>query len=135
MVIAVWVCPAERDKTYWWILPLRTDLPGVIDFAQHLGGENIRIIMTSDRCVATTDKGKVPDHIHLLMPPPSPEPAWQRCCELLTNEPIANQSLRRLDQLEEVLFNTAEFRLGSADLIPWTDLCYYWAEGSLTTCY
>lgn len=93
------VAPESRE-TYWWILPVvNINLFNRVlaDFAQHFGlGKNKHIILVLDRAGwHTSEQVEVPEGIHLFfLPACSPELQPAQRLWPLTNEPIANRTLR-----------------------------------------
>lgn len=109
----VWVYgfvhPAS-GQTYWWLLPrVNIDLFNQVlaDFAQHFGlGQDKHVLLTVDQAGwHSSDQVVLPDGLHLeLLPAYSPElqPA-ERLWSIL-DEPIANRTFEKIEDLEQVLY-------------------------------
>ena len=108
----VWVYgfvhPAS-GQTYWWVMPrVNIDLFNRVlaDFAQQFGlGQNKHILLSIDQAGwHKSDKVVLPEGLHLeFLPCYSPElqPA-ERLWSIL-DEPIANRTFERIEELEQLL--------------------------------
>ena len=139
--LAGFVHPGSGE-TYWWIIPkLNTQVFGLLlqDFAQHFQlGKKKRVVLALDRAsFHTSPKLKVPEGIHLIwMPPKSPElyakryPLGQPAERLwpLTNEAIANQTFKNIDELEEITIQRCRTLLQQPELIQGLTNYYWWPQ-------
>jgi transposase len=132
----------ESGESYWWILPyVRTDIFNLVlaDFAKHFEvGENKRIVLAMDQAGWHTSKElEVPEGIHIiLMPSHSPELQPAERLWPVTNEAIANESFKSLDELEEVLFKRCKVLSHNRDLIRGLTFYHWWpqTDSSFTVC-
>jgi transposase len=133
---------ALQDELSWWILPyVRTDIFNLVlaDFAKHFGvGEDKQIVLAMDQAGWHTSKElEVPEGIHIiLMPSHSPELQPAERLWPVTNEAIANESFKSLDELEEVLFERCKVLSRNCDLIRGLTFYHWWpqTDSSFTVC-
>lgn len=131
----VWVYgfvhPAS-GQTYWWLLPrVNIDLFNQVlaDFAQHFGlGQDKHILLTVDQAGwHTSDKVVLPDGLHLeFLPSYSPElqPA-ERLWSIL-DEPIANRTFKKIEDLEQLLYDRCCVLLRQCDFIRGLTHFHWW---------
>ncbi len=121
-------------QTYWWILPsINTSIFNRVlaDFARHVGaGKDKRILLALDQAGwHISQELEVPEGIHLeFMPSRSPELQPAERLWPLTNEPIANETFKNLDQLEELLFHRCRELLKQQDLIRGLTNFHWWPQ-------
>lgn len=124
----------QTGETYWWILPyVNTKLFSEVlaDFAREFGlGAHKHILLVVDRAGWHKSSDlKLPQGLHLtFLPPYSPELQPAERLWTLVDEPIANQSFKTLDDLEEVLFYRCQSLLQQQDLIQGLTSFHWWTK-------
>lgn len=124
----------QTGETYWWILPYaNTELFNRVleDFAHEFQlGAKKHILLAIDQAGWHISKElKVPEGLHLiLLPSHSPELQPAERLWTLVDEPIANRSFERLDDLEEVLFGRCQSLLQQQDLIRGLTGFHWWTQ-------
>lgn len=131
----VWVYgfvhPASGE-TYWWLLPkvnIETFNRVLADFAQHFGlGPDKHIILSVDQAGwHTSERVVLPVGLHLeFLPSYSPElqPA-ERLWSIL-DEPIANRTFEKIEELEQALCERCCVLLQQQDFIRGLTHFHWW---------
>ena len=131
----VWVYgfvhPASGE-TYWWLLPkvnIETFNRVLADFAQHFGlGPDKHIILSVDQAGwHTSERVVLPTGLHLeFLPSYSPElqPA-ERLWSIL-DEPIANRTFEKIEELEQALCERCCVLLQQQDFIRGLTHFHWW---------
>jgi transposase len=124
----------HSGQTYWWILPyvnIRLFNKVLTDFAQHFGiGRKKQVVLVVDRAGwHTSEQVEIPEGIHLaFLPSHSPELQPAERLWTLTNEPIANRSFERLDEVEEVLIKRCRQIIDQPDFVRGLTNFSWWSE-------
>lgn len=120
-------------ETYWWLLPyVNTSLFNRVlkDFAQHYQlGKDKRVILAMDQAGwhPVKETAEIPEGIHvILMPSHSPELQPAERLWPLVNEAIANQAIKNLDELEEIVINRCQKLLEEKDHVRGITNFYWW---------
>lgn len=131
----VWVYgfvhPAS-GRTYWWLLPrVNIDLFNQVlaDFAQHFGlGPNKHILLCVDQAGwHTSDQVVLPEGLHLeLLPSYSPELQPAERLWSIVDEPIANRTFEKIEDLEQSLYDRCRVLLKQCDLIRGLTNFHWW---------
>lgn len=121
-------------ETYWWILPyVNTEIFNRVlaDFAREFKlGAQKHILLAIDQAGWHTSKDlEIPQGLHLIyLPSHSPELQPAERLWTLVDEPIANRSFEKLDDLEEVLFRRCQSLLKQQDLIQGLTSFHWWTQ-------
>jgi transposase len=121
----------ESGENYWWILPyVNTELFNRVlaDFAREFQlNTNKRVLLVLDQAGwHISHQLKLPEGLDLFfLPAYSPELRPAERLWPLTNEVIANQSPRSLDELEDLLIVRCQKLLQQHDLVKGLT-CYHW---------
>jgi transposase len=131
----VWVYgfvhPASGE-TYWWILPrvtIQLFNQVLADFAHHFGfGQDKQVLLSVDQAGwHTSNQVVLPEGVHLeFLPSYSPElqPA-ERLWSIL-DEPIANRTFEKIEELEQTLCDRCGVLLGQRDFIRGLTNFHWW---------
>lgn len=121
----------ESGETYWWVLPrVNTHLFNQVlaDFAREFGlGDRKHVLLTVDRAGWHMSKEvQIPHGLHLeFLPPYSPELQPAERLWTLTNEPIANNYFKSINELEDALVARCQVLLEHKGFISRLT-CYHW---------
>ncbi len=122
----------KQEKQKAWILPyVNTELFNQVlaDLAREFElGAKKHILLAVDRAGWHISHDlKIPFGLHLtLLPSHSPELQPAERLWTLVDEPIANQSFKTLDDLEEALFHRCQSLLQQQDLIQGLTSFHWW---------
>lgn len=123
-------------ETYWWILPrVNIDLfnRALADFAHHFGlGADKHILLTVDQAGwHTSDKVVLPEGLHLaFLPSYSPELQHAERLWPVLDEPIANRTFDKIEELEQVLCDRCCVLLKQRGFIQGLTKFHWWQEAN-----